>query len=122
MHIEKHAVRECSKSSTILRKVGWMLETLSLGIGIHLIFRTQNRNQLKKLESESIYLFDWNLIMAWNRNQFHVFALESESISIFAPESESYWPLGESVLSPIGNVFGDEFLYGLSNVYANQND
>ncbi len=46
------------------------LETLSLGIGIHLNFRPWNQNQFKKLESESIYLFDWNLIMAWNRNQF----------------------------------------------------
>ena len=80
--------------------VHFWLEMLSLGIGIHLIFRPQNQNQLKKLELESIYLFDWNLIMAWNRNQFHVFALESESISFFASESESNYPLGESVLSP----------------------
>ncbi len=76
------------------------LETLSLGIGIHLIFRPQNRNQLKKLESESIYLFNWNLIMAWNRNLFHCFALESESISFYASESESNYLLGESVFGP----------------------
>ena len=31
------------------------LETLSLGIVINLIFRPWNRNQLKKLESESIF-------------------------------------------------------------------
>ena len=37
---------------------GW-LETLSVGIGINLIFRPWNRNQLKKLESESIsFKFD----------------------------------------------------------------
>ena len=63
-------------------------------------FRLQNRNQLKKLESKSIYLFDWNLIMVgiginfiflpWNRNLFH----------FFVSELESNYRLGESVLSP----------------------
>ena len=43
-------------------------------------FNFQAVESIKKLESESNYLFDWNLIMAWNQNQFHVFALESESI------------------------------------------
>ena len=38
--------------------------------------------------------------MAWNRNQFHFFALESESISFFALESESNYRRGESVLGP----------------------
>ncbi len=38
-------------------------------------FQATELESVKKLESESIYLFDWNLITAWNRNQFHVFAL-----------------------------------------------
>ena len=70
-----------------------------------------NRNPInfQATESESIketgigndLFFDWNLIMAWNRNQFQVFALESESISFFVSESESNYPLGESILSPM---------------------
>ena len=44
--------RPCDSKST---KKYW-LETPSLGIGINLIFRARNRNQLKKLESESIFL------------------------------------------------------------------
>ena len=63
-------------------------ETLSLRIRIHLIFRLQNWSQ-----SESIYLFDWDLIMGWNQNQLHIFALESESISFFVSESVSNYPL-----------------------------
>ncbi len=62
---------------------GW-LETLSLGIRIHLIFRPPNRNQLKKLKSASIYYFFWNLFMAWNWNQFHFFGSEPESISFLS--------------------------------------
>ena len=38
--------------------------------------------------------------MAWNWNQFNFFALESESISFFALELESYYRWGESVLGP----------------------
>ena len=83
---------------------GW-LETLSLGIGINFIFSAWNQNQLKILESESIYSFDRNLIMAWIRNQFHFCALESESISFFALESESNYRLGESVLGPPGGPY-----------------
>ncbi len=52
-------------------------------------------------ESESIYLFDKNLIMAWNQNQFLFSALESESISFFALELKSYYSLGESILGPM---------------------
>ncbi len=80
---------------------GW-LETLSLGIGINFIFSAWNQNQLKILESESIYSFDRNLIMAWIRNQFHFCALESESISFFALESEL--PPGRKRPGPILNT------------------
>ena len=40
----------------------------------------------------AINLFDWDPIMSWHRNQFLFlfFALESESISFFALELESY--------------------------------
>ena len=82
----------------LLRDYDW-LEMLSHGIGIQLIFRPRNWNQLKKLESESIYSFNWNLFFTWNRNQF--FALESESISFYASESESNYCRGESILDPL---------------------
>ncbi len=71
---------------------------------------SQNQNPFKfqVMESESIkksviginYLFDWNLIMVWNQNQFHLLVLKSESISFVALESESNYPVGETVLGP----------------------
>ncbi len=54
--------------------------------------RNQNIFNFQGMELESIkvrddiksfgkiYLFDWNPVMAWNRNQLHFFALESESV------------------------------------------
>ena len=67
------------------------------------------------MESESIYLFEWNLIMAWNQNLFNFFALESESISHFTLESESNYSLGEIVLSPDLKSSCVSFIYQLED-------
>ncbi len=58
------------------------LETISLGIRINLVFWPWNRNQLKKLESESIFLEPGGIP-----------GIQLESNYFFGLESESDYPL-----------------------------